>query len=91
MRIIFPGHTYDEALDMSQGQRLDNRRNDICKKTLKKIKKGGPLVEHVTQCQATAHQYDTRNSDDLSLYKCRTERFKNSFFPSTIAKLNEYK
>jgi hypothetical protein len=86
MRITFPGHPYDEALVMAGCKRLDNRRNTIYIKTLNKIIKHGPLKEHVLQTRATAHQYNTRNSNDLSLYKCRTERFKNSFFLSTIAK-----
>jgi hypothetical protein len=68
MRIIFPGHSYDEALVMAGCERLDNRRNTICIKTLSKIIKHGPRKEHVPQTKATAHQCKTRNSNDLSLY-----------------------
>ena len=89
MRIIFPGHSYDEALQLANCTRLSDRRNKICIKTLQKIvKSGGPLAEHVTESRACAQQHKIRNLNHLSLYKCRTERFKNSFFPKTIVELN---
>lgn len=89
MRIIFPNHSYDEALEKTRCERLNARRNIICTNTLRKIIKQGPLMEHVPQTRATVHQYNIRNAADLSLYKCRTDRFKNSFFPSTIAMINK--
>ena len=92
MRIIFPGHSYDEALQLANCTRLSDRRNEICINTLQKIaKRAGPLVEHVTQSRACAQQYYIRNLNNLSLYKCRTERFKNSFFPRAIVELNAMK
>ena len=53
--------------------------------------RAGPLAEHVTQSRACAQQYYIRNLKNLSLYKCRTERFKNTFFPRAIAELNATK
>ena len=48
MRIIFPGHSYDEALQLANCTRLSDRRNETCMNTLQKIaKRAGPLVEHV--------------------------------------------
>ena len=92
MRIIFPGHSYDEALQLANCTSLSDRRNEICINTLQKIaKRAGPLVEHVTQSRACAQQYYIRNLNNLSLYKCRTERFKNSFFPRAIVELNAMK
>ena len=92
MRIIFPGHSYDEALQLANCTRLSDRRNEICINTLQKIaKRAGPLVEHVTQSRACAQQYYIRNLNNLSLYKCRTERFKNSFFPRAIVEVNAMK
>lgn len=92
MRIIFPGHSYDKALQSANCTRLSDRRNAICIKTLRKIaKRAGPLTEHVTQTRACAHQYYIRTLNNLSLYKCRTERFKNSFFPRAISELNALK
>ena len=81
MRIIFPEFSYEEALVLSGCRRLDDRRNSICEKTLSKIIKHGPLQEHLPQSRSNIHYYNTRNANELSLYKCRTTRFKNSFFP----------
>jgi hypothetical protein len=64
MRIIFPDVSYDEALEIADCETLDKRRNAICIKTLR----------------ASVHQYNIRNSSDVSLHKCRTERFKNRVF-----------
>ena len=92
MRIIFPGHSYDEALQLANCTRLSDRQNKTCIKTLQKIsKRAGPLAKHVTQSRASAQQYYIRTLNNLSLYKCRTERFKNSFFPRAIVELNATK
>jgi hypothetical protein len=57
MRIIFPGHSYDEALRLANCTRLSDRRNETCINTLQKIvKRAGPLAEHVTQSIACAQQ-----------------------------------
>jgi hypothetical protein len=37
MSIIFPGHSYDEALVMAGCERLDNRRNTIRGRLYKKV------------------------------------------------------
>ncbi|CAB4014879.1 RNA-directed DNA polymerase from mobile element jockey, partial [Paramuricea clavata] len=39
MRIIFPGHPYDEALQLANCTRLSDRRNETCINTLQKIAK----------------------------------------------------
>ena len=39
IRIIFPGHSYDEALQLANCTRLIDRRNKMCIKTLQKIVK----------------------------------------------------
>ena len=62
MRIIFTGHSYDEALQLTNCTRLSDRRNKMCIKTLKKIvKRAGPLAENVTESRACVHQYQIRN------------------------------
>ena len=83
MHIIFPTCSYDKALEIAGCERLDSRHTKICINTLCRIIKGS-LEQHVLQTRKTVHHHNTQNSLDLSLYKCRTERFKNSFFPSTI-------
>jgi hypothetical protein len=77
---------------LATGERLSDRQNETCINILKKIvKRAGPLAEHVTHSRACAQQYYMRNLNNLSLYKCRTECFKNSFFPRAIAELNAMK
>ena len=59
-----------------------NWRLDV--KTLTKITRAGPLTQHVTQTRSNEHNYFIRSLNNLSTYKCQTDRFKNSFFPNTI-------
>ena len=47
LRIILPGQSYKEALSQLGCSRLDERREDLCVKTIKKISKGGPLADHI--------------------------------------------
>ena len=34
------------------------------------------------------HSYNTRFSEDITTYHCRTDTFKHSFLPQTIAEWN---
>ena len=36
-----------------------------------------------------SHSYNTRNSEDIPTYHCRTDSFNNSFFPWTIHEWNK--
>ena len=85
LHIIYPGHSYSKALQLADCPRLDTRHDDLCTVTLEKINEGGPLSQ-LTQTRACTHNHFTRNSNSRSLYKCRTDRFKSSFFPSAILK-----
>ena len=85
MSIIFPGCTYSEALVIAKCERLDIRCKKFCIKYLRKFITQGPLKEHVLETRENVHHYNIRNSQDISLYKCRKERFKKRFFPGTIA------
>jgi hypothetical protein len=83
MRIIFPDYHYSEALTADNFCRLDERRLEICQKVLTKINEPDSLIHHLLppireQCVPV----NLRNSSNLSLPKCRTERYKNSFFPA---------
>ena len=82
VRIIYPDQSYDKALQLANCKRLTERRIEICMRTLKKIveEEGGPLTEHLTLTRALTHRHFIWNFNNLSLYICRTNRFKNSFF-----------
>ena len=64
LRIMLPGQSYKEALKYLGCPRLDQRRDDLCAKTMKKISGGGPLSKHLPQTRARAHDYPTRNSNN---------------------------
>ena len=84
LKIILPGFSYSEALQILGCPRLDERRSELCVKVLKKISRGGPLMKHLPQTRACSHNYQTRNANNYSILKCGTERLRRSFFPSTV-------
>ena len=42
---------------------LDERRSELCVKTLEKISRGGPLVKHLPMTRQRMHNYQTRCAD----------------------------
>ena len=63
--------------------RLNVRRNELCKKVWDGICVPGSRLHHlVPPKRADCHAYELRNKNHASLFKCRTERFKKSFFPT---------
>ncbi len=89
LRIILPGRFYGEAQEMLQCPRLDIRRGKLCEKIMKKITFDGRLSRHLTLTRKNEHGYNLRNVEQFSSFKCRTDRFGNSFFPSMISVLNK--
>ena len=62
--------------------RLNVRRNELCKKVWDGICVPGSRLHHlIPPKRADCHAYELRNKNHVSLFKCRTERFKKSFFP----------
>ena len=49
---------------------------------------GTDLSNEYNLKKKTSAKNSNRNSNSRSLYKCRTERFKSSFFPSAIVRAN---
>ena len=87
-RIILPNTTYSEALAELKSMSLSETRDELCKKTIKKIVKGTSLSHLLPTTRVCAHGRDLRNGNNRSSFSCRTNRFKNSFFPSMINHLN---
>ena len=86
MRIIFGDMTYDEALNMAGIPTLEDRRQSITWKLFLSVLHPNNCLHHLLPAK--------RNHDTISrlclprtypLFKCRTERFKKSFFPSAIS------
>ena len=88
MRIIFPGTHYRDALTLSKCSRLNQRRNELCYKVLKNIEQPDSRLHHLLPpLRSQCHKYNLRNNSDYDLPKCRTDRFKKSFFPAMAFKL----
>ena len=88
-RIIYPTTDYEDALNIAQCKRLDDRRNELCAKTFKKILKPDAHLNHLLpQLREESHELDLRNNSNFTLTKCRTERFKTSFIPAMTANFN---
>jgi hypothetical protein len=86
LRILYPFTDYVEALFISRCSRLDNRRHSICQNTLQKIAKPCSKLYHLLpSTRGNVHERSLRNNNQLSLPKCRTERFKNSFISRQCA------
>ena len=80
--------SYQEALQRAKIARLEDRRNELSVRAFDKITKGGPLSKHLTPIRSIAHDYSLRNSNSWTSFKCKTERFRRSFFPSTVLMAN---
>ena len=84
-RIIYPDLSYSRALELSGFPRLDARRSEICIKTFSKISTPGSKLSHlIPPTRQQYHGRTLRNSQSITKFKCRTERFRNSFLPSMI-------
>ena len=68
---------------------LLSRLELICSTFFKKkvLVQSSPLFQFIQL--AEAHNYNLRASNKLVPYKCRTNRFRNSFIPSSIIQYNE--
>ena len=76
------------ALQFLNLRTLDERRIELCVKTLVKISKGGPLIKHLPMTRQRMHHYQTRCANKHTLTKCRTERLRRSFFRSASLAFN---
>ena len=88
LRIIYPRSSYQEASQLAKIARLEDRRNELCMRAFDKITKGGPLSKHLTPIRSIAHDYSLTKCTAWTSFKCRTERFRRSFFPSTVLMAN---
>ena len=90
LRIIFPSLSYREALSAADCVRLDDNRQRLCLNPLQKINSNGDnkLNPLIPNSRLSEHGRPLRNSDSLSIFKCRTDRFKRSFFPALTQYFN---
>ena len=70
-------------IDALQIPRLDTRRRELSMKTFEKIAKTNNRLNHLLPpTREVTNGRTLRNKDCLSLPKCRTNRYKNSFIPA---------
>ena len=87
-RIIRPEYTYSDTLTFLKSPRSVKRREKLCLKMLKNIPERSPLFNHIPAPRATFSDYNLRKPYTLTTIKCRTERYRRSFFPSTVTVFN---
>ena len=82
-RTVFPALSYRDAIVAANSTRLKVRREELCKKVWEGICVPGSRLHHlIPPKRADCHAYELRNKNHVSLFKCRTQRFKKSFFPA---------
>ena len=88
-RIIYLTTDYKDALNIAKCKRLDDRCQELCAKTFKRIlKPDAHLNRLLPPLREESHELDLRNNSNFTLTKCRTERFKTSFIPAMTANFN---
>ena len=86
LRIILPSQKYDEALLTTNISSLRDRRKKLCEHFFEKNIDNENLEDLLPQTILSG--YDLRPICKYHNYVCRTERFKNSFLPQSILKIN---
>jgi hypothetical protein len=72
---------------LSSIPRLPNRRDTLCEKVLDKITvPSSRLNRLLPPTRVESHGRELRHSSHFSLFKCRADRFKNSFFPAMCSR-----
>ena len=80
LKIIVPAFSYSESPQFLNLRTLDERRSELCVKTLEKISRGGLIVKHLPMTSQHVHHYQTGGANKYIFPKCRAERLRRSFF-----------
>ena len=90
LRIIYPDLSYREVVKLNGIQSLSQRRNYICMSYFKKLlHPKHKLHELVPDRRVNLVSYTLRNDNHVNLIDCKTNRFRNSFLPSSILAYND--
>jgi len=63
LKIIVPVFSYSEALQLLNLSALDERRSELCVKTLEKISRGARFVKHFPMTSQHVHHYQTEGAN----------------------------
>ena len=85
LRILYPDKHYSEALILTDCPLLSDRRANLCTKTFSKICTPQSRLNHlVPKVKLDAHSHLLRNNQSLTHPRCRTKRFKRSFYQQCV-------
>ena len=85
LKIAFPEDSYSTSLEMANLPTLYQRREHQCQTLYKSIHQQSDNKLRKLLPIASSHKYNLRNPRTYPLFKCRTERFKNSFIPKCVS------
>ena len=88
LRIILPSQNYDEALITTNIMSLGDPQEKLCEHFFEKNYIDNENLKDLLPQTFYLHGYDLRPICKYLNYVCRTERFKNSFLPQSILKIN---
>ena len=80
LAIIFPGLSYTDALELSNIASINDYIASLCNKTFASIVNDPTHHLHSMLQFREPSRYDLRHKRRFVVPKCKTERFKNSFF-----------
>ena len=85
-RNIYPFKSYSDGLSMSGCLSLAENRQQLSQKLFKQIKSASSdrLSYLIPETEFYKHGCQLQNSENLDVFKCNTNRFKNSFFPTNL-------
>jgi hypothetical protein len=86
LRIILPELSYNDARELINIPSLKERREILCEQLFLRDENLQKLDEFLPNKSSSA--YDTRGNCKNNNYYCKTERFRKSFLPQIISKLN---
>lgn len=79
LKIISPSLTYKDAMDMHQLPRLQDRRDNLCRKMFNTIMMNSDNRLHGLLPAPKESKYNLRETKRFPLPRTKTNRFKNSF------------
>ena len=86
LRIILPELSYNDARELINIPSLKERREILCEQFFLRDENLQKLDEFLPNKSSSV--YDTRGNCKYNNYYCKTERFRKSFLPQIISKLN---
>ena len=80
LKIIFPGFTYEDILQMVNIPTLHDRRNAICKAYFGRMRRGDHKLNKLLP-DTRMVSYALRSFNELPVPMAKTNRYKNSLIP----------